>query len=140
MRFICLFVFKKRSKADQSGVDDDSDSRNLDATTVQTFTTFWFVGLQIKPNVEGAVDLDLTEPIQDFTDRVYQQAHKVGIIEPSLDAKYVKRYVNQMIFLLLTENFNFFRKFLFFIRSKLKEYLPLSILKLESKKVYFDYM
>jgi hypothetical protein len=54
--------------------------------------------------------LDLTEPIQDFTDRVYQQAHKVGIIEPILEAKYVKR-------------------------AKLKDYLPLNILKLEPKKV-----
>jgi hypothetical protein len=77
---------------------------------VQIFTTFWFLGLEIKANPEGAVNLDLTEPIQDFTDRVYQQAHKVGIIEPILEAKYVKR-------------------------SKLKEYLPLNILKLEPKKV-----
>lgn len=95
------------SNSPEKAQTEESNSPNSEIQTT-TFTTFWFIGLEIKPNVEGAVDLDLTEPIQDFTDRVYQQAHKVGIIDPFLDAKYVKR-------------------------SKLKEYLPLNILKLEPK-------
>ena len=36
---------------------------------LQVFSTFWFIGLEIKQNTESAIDLDLTEPIQDFTDR-----------------------------------------------------------------------
>ena len=98
------------SRADSTTPESSQDSVTTDS---ETFTTLWFVGLQIRPNVEGAVDLDLTEPIQEFTDRgsvldwgvfdkaiflimletllVYQQAHKAGIVEPLLDAKYVRR-------------------------------------------------
>jgi hypothetical protein len=58
------------------------------------------------PTGDQTVDLDLTEPIQSFTDRVYMQAQKSGLIEPSLDAKYVRRV-------------------------HLKDYLPPSILKID---------
>jgi len=71
------------------------------------YITFWFVGLVFKlPTGDQTVDLDLTEPIQSFTDRVYMQAQKSGLLEPSLDAKYVRRI-------------------------RLKDYLPPSILKID---------
>ncbi len=41
----------------------------IEGSMIQTFKSLWFIGLQIKPNADGAVDLDLTEPIQEFTDR-----------------------------------------------------------------------
>ncbi len=54
------------SRADSTTPESSQDSVTAD---LETFTTLWFIGLQIRPNVEGAVDLDLTEPIQEFTDR-----------------------------------------------------------------------
>jgi poly(A) polymerase len=71
------------------------------------FATLWFIGLEFKQTNE-TTDLNLTEPIQDFNDKVYTQAQKNNILEPCLDARYVKK-------------------------SKLKDYLPLSTLKLEQR-------
>jgi len=64
--------------------------------------------LEFKITNNELVDLNLTDTIQSFTDMIYKQATKVGISHPQFDAKYVKR-------------------------TKLKEYLPLSTLKLEPK-------
>ena len=32
-------------------------------------STFWFIGLKFDKTMIGQVDLDLTEPIQDFTNK-----------------------------------------------------------------------
>ena len=37
--------------------------------SIMVYSTLWFTGLEIKQNTDSAVELDLTEPIQDFTDR-----------------------------------------------------------------------
>lgn len=81
----------------------------VENTTTTNYITFWFIGLEFEISKDTTVDLDLTEPIQSFTDRVYGQAQKLNIILPVLDAKHVRR-------------------------AQLKNYLPLSILKLEPKK------
>ncbi|RMZ92928.1 poly(A) polymerase gamma, partial [Brachionus plicatilis] len=88
---------------------ENSDNVEL-KTLAKNYISFWFIGLEFKLTGDTTVDLDLTEPIQSFTDRVYTQAQKLNIVSPILDAKYVKK-------------------------SQLKKYLPLSILKLEPKSI-----
>ena len=55
------------------------------------YSTFWFIGLDFKLTSDSTVNLDLTESIQAFTDRVYAQAQKSNMAMPLLDAKYVKK-------------------------------------------------
>ena len=90
------------------------------------------MGLEFKLTSNELVDLNLTEPIQSFTDmgkthfakyksilysfqlfillilKVYKQAQKVTISQPQLEAKYVRR-------------------------ARLKDFLPAGILKLDLK-------
>jgi hypothetical protein len=100
---------KKEINVEAAGLatSDSASSSSTTSTTVVNYTTFWFIGLEFKTTSDSAVKLDLTEPIQLFTDRVYMQAQKLAISQPSLDAKYVKR-------------------------KELKKYLPAHIIKLEA--------
>ncbi len=44
--------------------------RNLENDeTLIMYKTYWFIGLEFKTISDTTVDLDLTRPIQDFTDR-----------------------------------------------------------------------
>lgn len=96
--------FQQENKSAE-GTSTESDADQAPSNVHQTL---WFVGLEFKTGNES-LDLNLTDPILDFTNLVYKQAQKVGITNPAIEAKYVKR-------------------------TKLKEYLPANILKLESNK------
>lgn len=58
---ILSFVLSLESKTENGQQTPDSNTN--------PYTTFWFIGLEFKTTGDLAVDLDLTEPIQIFTDR-----------------------------------------------------------------------
>ncbi len=64
-----IYNIKTKRIIDLNESLNTSNSSTTDSQFVQIYSTFWFIGLEIRQNTETAVDLDLTEPIQDFTDR-----------------------------------------------------------------------
>jgi poly(A) polymerase len=98
----------KETTSSEVSENGDSTSKPHEEPPVMVYSTLWFVGIDLKPNNE-LIDLNLTDIILNFKDIIYKQAIKNLINSPELDAKYVKR-------------------------TKLKEYLPQSILKLEPKE------
>ncbi|CAF0822558.1 unnamed protein product [Brachionus calyciflorus] len=97
----------KETKDTELIESDDQSNETNESNMITIYSTLWFIGIELKQNNE-VMDLNLTDIILSFKDMIYKQANKVMIACPQFDAKYVKR-------------------------TRLKDYLPSNILKLEPK-------
>ena len=53
----------------ETQLDESSSDHSSSDTTQTIYNTYWFIGLEFRLISDSTVDLDLTRPIQDFTDR-----------------------------------------------------------------------
>jgi poly(A) polymerase len=83
---------QSKERTVENSQQSNNEQTSLSSVVKVTFySTYWFIGLDFKTNTDSVVELNLTDVIQEFTDRVFLQAHKNGIVATTLDAKYVKR-------------------------------------------------